>query len=408
MSNIVIEKLYQKSVEEQKTEFVERKGIGHPDFLIDTACEAVSVALSKYYLDNFGQILHHNVDKGLLVGGRANPFFGGGIVEEPIYILIAGRVTTEINYKNERNTIPYGSLIISSIKQIIKENFRFLDPDKHVIIDYKVKPGSRELKTIVESKEKMPLANDTSYGVGFAPLSKVEKLVYNTERLINSKEFKSEIPESGEDCKVMGVRNKDKIVLTIADGIVSHLTPDLDHYISVKEEIREKVLDLACKLVPDKEIEVYINTADIITKDPKKSKVYLTVTGTSAEAGDDGNTGRGNRANGLITPARQMSLEACAGKNPVSHVGKIYNVAAELIAKKIYEEVKGIQEAYVKLVSQIGKPIDKPLLSSVQLITENNISFRSIKYEVKEIVKSELKNITNITQLVLNRKVQLF
>jgi S-adenosylmethionine synthetase len=226
--------------------------------------------------------------------------------------------------------------------------------------------------------------------------------------LIFSKEFKSEIPESGEDCKVMGVRNKDKIVLTIADGIVSHLTPDLDHYISVKEEIREKVLDLACKLVPDKEIEVYINTADIITKDPKKSKVYLTVTGTSAEAGDDGNTGRGNRANGLITPARQMSLEACAGKNPVSHVGKIYNVAAELIAKKIYEEVKGIREAYVKLVSQIGKPIDKPLLSSVQLITEKNIPFRSIKYEVKEIVKNELKNITNITQLVLNRKIQLF
>ncbi len=408
MPNIIIERLYQKPVEEQKTEFVERKGVGHPDFLIDTACEAASIALSKYYLDNFGQILHHNVDKGLLVGGRANPCFGGGVVEEPIYIIIAGRVTTEVNYKGERVTIPYGSIIISSIKQVIKENFRFLDPDKHVIIDYKVKPGSRELKSVVESKDKVPLANDTSYGVGFAPLSKVEKLVYNTERLINSKEFKSKIPESGEDCKVMGVRNKGKIILTIADGIVSHLTPDLDHYISVKEEIREKVLDMACKILPEQEIEVYINTADKIGKDPKKSKVYLTVTGTSAEAGDDGNTGRGNRANGLITPARQMSLEACAGKNPISHVGKIYNVASELIAKKIYEEVKGIQEVYIKLVSQIGKPIDKPLLSSAQLILENNASFRSIKYEVKEIIKSELKNITNITQLVLNRKVQLF
>ncbi|MDG6925242.1 MAG: methionine adenosyltransferase, partial [Nitrososphaerota archaeon] len=55
-------------VSDLEVEIVERKGIGHPDSIIDGACEAVSIALSEYYLDNFDAILHHNVDKGLLVG----------------------------------------------------------------------------------------------------------------------------------------------------------------------------------------------------------------------------------------------------------------------------------------------------------------------------------------------------
>jgi len=57
-------------------------------------------------------------------------------------------------------------------------------------------------------------------------------------------------------------------------------------------------------------VEIVINNADT------SETAYLTVTGTSAEAGDDGQVGRGNRANGLITPCRPMSLEAVAGKIP--------------------------------------------------------------------------------------------
>ncbi len=58
---------------------------------------------------------------------------------------------------------------------------------------------------------------------------------------------------------------------------------------------------------------VHVNTAD----DIKKKSVFLTVTGTSAEMGDDGSVGRGNRCNGLITPNRPMSMEATSGKNPI-------------------------------------------------------------------------------------------
>ena len=70
MVNISVEKL-KNPIEQQKIELVERKGVGHPDYICDVCCEAVSQALSKEYARKFGTVLHHNVDKGLLVAGKA-------------------------------------------------------------------------------------------------------------------------------------------------------------------------------------------------------------------------------------------------------------------------------------------------------------------------------------------------
>jgi len=406
--SITVEELGVKPVEEHNTEFVERKGLGHPDYIIDSACEAASVALSKYYLENFGYIMHHNVDKGLLVGGRAVNRYGWGKIEEPIYILIAGRATTEVITPTGRTPIPYGEIIVNAVKEFIRKNFRFLNPDEHVIIDYKIRQSSPDLKAVVEASKSIPLSNDTSFGVGFYPLTKLENLVMQIERLVNSRRFKEKIPESGEDCKVMGLRVGDKYYITVADGIVSHLTPDRDHYLAVKEKIKEEITNLASDIIPDKEIMIYFNTADMIAEDPKDDKVYLTCTGTSAEHGDDGNTGRGNRANGLITPNRQMSLEATAGKNPTSHVGKIYNVLARIIAERIYKENEDqLREVYVRILSQIGKPINEPLSVSVQVIPNSTLT-EALKTEITSIVNEELAAIRRITDLVLQEKVMLF
>ncbi len=340
-------------------ELVERKGLGHPDYIADSASEVVSRALSSYYLEKYGVILHHNVDKVLIVGGQANPRFGGGDVIQPIYILVAGRVTTEVRTATGVEKVPIGTIIISSIKDWIRNNFRFLDADKHVVIDYRVGMGSTDLVGVYElgvKATKVPLANDTSIGVGFAPLTDTERLVLETERLLNSREFKAKLPEVGEDVKVMGLRIGKEVKLTIAAALISSLIKDKDHYLNVKDEIRNRVLDLATKISPSLNVNVTVNAAD----KPEHGIFYLTVTGTSAEHGDDGATGRGNRANGLITPMRPMTMEATAGKNPVSHIGKLYNVLANKIAERIYGEVKGLKEVYVYLLSQIGKPINEP------------------------------------------------
>jgi S-adenosylmethionine synthetase len=407
--NIEVELLKMQSVKAMKVELVERKGLGHPDYIADSASEVASRALSRYYLKHFGTILHHNLDKTLLVGGQSSPKFGGGELLEPIYIIVAGRATTEVKTDDGVEKIPFGKIIVEAVKDWIRNNFRFLDPERHVIVDYMVRKGSTDLVTVFEAGKKfIPLANDTSIGVGYAPLTTLEKLVYETERLLNSRQFKNKYPAVGEDIKVMGLRRGKTIALTIAAAIIDSQVRDMGEYINTKDHVKEAVLDLASKIAPDYDTKVFVNTADL----PDKGSVYLTVTGTSAEHGDDGATGRGNRANGLIPPMRPISLEATAGKNPVNHVGKIYNVVARRIAERVYDQFNYVfSDVYVEILSQIGKPIDKPLVASIKLIPlDINMAEppSHVLNEIRRIADEELENIVKVTELVLNDKVSMY
>lgn len=395
--------LKQNSIEERHVEIVERKGRGHPDYVIDGASEAVSRELCKHYLKEFGSVLHHNIDKGLLVGGKAHPVFGGGEVIDPMYLVVAGRAVTDVSKNGVNTPIPIGTISLKAIRAFLKETFRFLDVDTHVIIDYKIKQSSIDLVSNFEAGTGMPLSNDTSFGVCYAPLSQTERLVLEAESYLNSRKVKKELPEVGEDIKVMGLRKDSHIILTIAAPQISSLTPDLEHYISVKEEVTNRIRDVATRIT-NRDVEVCVNTADNLDK----SIVYLTVTGTSAEQGDDGNTGRGNRVHGLITPGRPMSLEATAGKNPINHVGKIYNVLAMQMAEKVYREVEGISEVYIKVLSQIGKPIDQPLMTDVQLILSKGATLDRIRGDVESIVDEGLANLHKISEAIIDGKILLF
>ncbi len=399
--NVVISPLKKPPMDEFDTEIVERKGLGHPDYISDAASEVASRALCKYYLKEFGHILHHNLDKTLLVGGQAAPRFGGGEVLHPIYIIVSGRATTEVRTEDGIVQIPAGTIIIKAVKDWLRENLPHLDVDSHVVVDYKIGKGSTDLVKVFELGKQVPLANDTSVGVGYAPMSTLEKLVYNTERLLNSKETKAKIKALGEDIKVMGLRRGNKIDLTVAAAIVSSEVKDKGEYLAIKDEIKNMVEKLASEIAPNHEVNVYVNTAD----KPEEGVFYLTVTGTSSEHGDDGMTGRGNRVNGLITPMRPMSMEAAAGKNPVNHVGKLYNVAAFRIAEKIVKEVEGVKEVEVELLSQIGRPITDPLVANVRFI--GSVSPNEER-EIRAIVEEELRNIPKLTMEIVEGKVQLF
>ncbi len=401
--HIHIEQLRTTAIEDLEVEIVERKGQGHPDSLIDGASESVSRALCEYYLQNYGTILHHNVDKGLLVGGRSNPVFGGGDVIEPIYVIVAGRAVSFIAKENKIEPIPVGRLTVSAIKKFFKSNMRFLDPEKHIIVDYRIKQGSADLIHIFEKSKGIPSSNDTSIGVGYAPLSPTERLVLETERFLNSDKLKKEIPELGEDIKVMGLRKDREINLTIAAATISSLIPDKSHYISIMEDTKKRVEDFSSKIT-DMNVRLRMNPAD----DYQKGVFYLTVTGTSAEAGDDGNTGRGNRSNGLITPLRECSMEASAGKNPVNHTGKLFNILAQRIADKVYNEVKGIREVYTRILSCIGNPIDQPQIASVALVLEQGISLSSIRADVESITEEQISKVTDLTSLILSGSIRFF
>uniref|UniRef100_A0A7C2V8W3 S-adenosylmethionine synthase n=1 Tax=Ignisphaera aggregans TaxID=334771 RepID=A0A7C2V8W3_9CREN len=405
MRNIYVNEYSWQGIENLSIEMVERKGTGHPDYIADGIAEAVSRALCKYYINTYGTILHHNVDKVLVVGGQSNPKFGGGEIIHPIRIIVSGRATSFVKTKEGLEFVPVGTIVLRAVNNWIRSSFRYLDPQEHAIVDYKIGQGSADLVGIFElGLKKVPLANDTSFGVSYAPLSKLENLVLTTERLLNAPQMKSRLPALGEDVKVMGLRVGRKVVLTVAVAMVSRWIRDKDEYISIKEETRNIVLDNAVKIAPEYDIEVQINVAD----KPEQDILYLTVTGTSAEHGDDGATGRGNRVNGLITPMRPMSLEATAGKNPVSHVGKIFNVVANMLANRIYKEVSGVREVYVGILSQIGKPINEPLAVDIKIVPEKPPITLNMVNEAKAIANDMLDKIAKISEEIIEGKVMLF
>jgi S-adenosylmethionine synthetase len=395
MDFIVVSEMTFDKVSTGEAEIVERKGIGHPDTICDSLAEELSVELSKLYIKELGAIMHHNVDKALLVGGKANARFGGGDVISPIEIFLVGRALREVNDKE----FPVDELAIDMAHSWLKKHIRNLDPTKHITIQTRIKPGSKDLVELFDrfqKKGEVPLSNDTSFGVGFAPFSELENIVFYTEKLLNSDDIKKIHPELGEDIKVMGVRIKDNIKITVSAAFVDKYVDNIDQYKDQKQAITNIVLENAKKYT-NKNVSAFVNTAD----DIKNGSVYITVTGTSSEQGDDGQVGRGNRANGIITPYRPMSLEAAAGKNPVSHIGKIYNVVANIIAKRVVEEVEGIEEAYCYMVSQIGKPINEPQVCDVKVRKKAN-SYD--KEAVRKIAQEELEKMPNTWKLFLEKE----
>ena len=336
---IEIEVLDDDPLENSNIEIVERKGLGHPDTICDSIAEKVSERLSEAYQENFGRILHHNTDEVQLVAGSSSPEFGGGEVEEKIYVLLAGRATKK--YNGEK--IPVDRMAVDAAKEFIRENFKVLRPENFEF-ESKIGPTSEDLKSVYERDE--ALSNDTSFGTGHFPLSDAEGLALTLEEEIRS------VPEAGEDIKVMIERSGDMVDVTVAVAGIASRIEDVSEYRDFTERVELKVLEASGKKF--QEVEVTVNSADNL----EDEEIYLTVTGTSAENGDDGSVGRGNRFNGLITPMRSMSLEAYLGKNPVTHVGRINQRRADEISRKVHEETGGFCEAYV--LNRIGESVSNP------------------------------------------------
>ncbi len=399
MRNIFIGPSCDLVVDERPLEIVERKGIGHPDTLIDGIVETFSANLCKEYLKKAGQIMHHNVDKGLICGGKTSPDYGGGEFIKPIRVILSGRATERFG----THSLPIDEIGIHTAKSFLHSHCRNLDVEEHAIFESYVSQGSADLVNVFSREHKMPFANDTSFGVGFAPFSDTENLVLATERMLNSPEYTKKNPFVGEDIKVMGLRQEGKITLTVAIAFVSKHVSGLPEYKEQKEKVIADIKAEAKKHTK-REVEVFVNTAD----NYKDDWVYITLTGLSCEMGDDGSVGRGNRPNGLITPCRPMTLEAAAGKNPVNHVGKIYSALAIDMAKEIVKEHSCVKDCEVKLLSQIGVPIDQPKSADVRVIMKGGEKFEPHKKAIWGTVDAKLANITEMTDKIINGKVGIY
>lgn len=399
MRNIEIEELGATPITERKVEIVERKGLGHPDYICDSIMNQVSVRLSREYMKRFGAIMHHNIDKGMLVAGEVKTKFGGGVILKPMRIIFGDRATFDV----EGEPVDVNNIAIDVAKLWFRENLRFVNPDS---IHYQVEiaQGSAELTDIFKRKDTILGANDTSAAVGYAPMTPTENIVLDTERFLNSPDFKKRFPESGEDIKVMGLREGNDLHMTVADPLVDMFIESEKEYFRKKDELLEEIKTYAAEktsLHPS----IYLNTLDRPGRG--MGGIYVTVTGTSAEDADSGQVGRGNRVNGIIPLNRPVSSEAAAGKNPVSHVGKIYNVLSHRIAHEIYSNVPDIREVYVWLLSQIGEPIDQPRVAAAQVIMERG-SLESVEKEINEVIDRELSNIQEFCMELAYGKIPVY
>jgi S-adenosylmethionine synthetase len=186
--------------------------------------------------------------------------------------------------------------------------------------------------------------------------------------------------------------------LTIACAVISGHVQDVHQYARVKTHLQE-LAKYEARHVSKLDVSVVVNEAD----DPDKEDLYLTVTSTSAESGDDGEVGRDNRASGLLTPYRPMTMEAAAGKNPVTQVGKLYSLLGNRIASTLVTELSTVTAADCVLVSGIGQPVSDPRLVDVGLRIDQGGDISALQADVHDIVTSALNHVSDLRDALLQQ-----
>lgn len=387
---------HRPSPEDMPFELVERKGKGHPDTLCDAIAERASRYYAQYCLSNFGRIAHHWFDKVMLIGGESQIEFGRGSLVRPFTLIFAGKAARLVG----QHEIPLEDILHRASADVLTEVLQGFDPQQHLTIDCRVRdsrgPGQATLRYRPGRVEDLPtpgapqLSNDCSLCVGYAPLSRLERLVLITERFLNDDAFKTRYPDTGTDVKVVGRRCENAFQLLVNLPFIANRIPDRRTY-----ELREA--QVGAELRAQIERELGGDVAISINPEDRHGRTYLTATGTVADTGDVGVVGRGNRPNGLISPMRQMSIEAAAGKNPIDHGGKIYSVVAMTLANKINEQ-EGVP-AVVYVATSKGAPLATPDAVFVELDARNvSSAVAGIQERIRNTVEFELAQVNNLTR----------
>jgi S-adenosylmethionine synthetase len=381
---LIIEALTDTPAADRRIELCERKGLGHPDTICDSLVEAVSVALNRMYLDRVGAIAHYNVDKALLVAGQCAKGFGSGEVTRPMRLIVGDRATTSVGGR----ALPVEETVHAAVDAWVAANLPGVRPARDLLTEVELAPGSEELRRIYTAADPVIASNDTCGASGYAPLSPTEDLVLAVERFLNSPEFKIAFSDTGQDVKVLGVRQDEHLALTVAMPLSCLRTLSERAYFARKDEVLH-ALARRFEAAPFR-IDWRLNCLD--RPGLGTGGVYLSLTGTSAEDADSGQVGRGNRANGLIAFSRPTGGEATAGKNPVAHAGKVYSVLSHRLARLIHGGCPSLREVTVHLAARIGEPVDEPW-TGVQVILPAGATLADVEADIRRIVDAELRRM---------------
>jgi S-adenosylmethionine synthetase len=389
---LVVEALQQSPVAQRRVELVERKGLGHPDTICDALVETIAIALNRMYRERTGTILHYNIDKALLAAGECRKGFGWGHVTRPMTLFVGDRAT----FVADGEKLPVEATVRAAVDAWVAGHLPRVRPGRDLEVRSVLAEGSVELRGIFAPHTTI-VSNDTSGASGHAPLSPTEATVLAVERFLNGPEFKTRFPDTGEDVKVFGGREDDRLRLTIAMPLLAVAIASEHAYFARKEEVLA-ALSERFRDVPFV-VEWRLNNLDV--RGRGAAGAYLTVTGTSAEDADSGQVGRGNRANGLIAFARPASGEAAAGKNAVAHAGKIYSFLSQRLAHLIHRRCPELLEVYVHLMARIGDSVDDPW-TGVQVILPASLALHEVESRIRSVVEQEIARLPAFREELVN------
>ncbi len=378
----VITKFDYVSPEMENFEIVERKGLGHPDTLADTIAEQVSVEYSKYCLENFGYVLHHNVDKVCIMGGLSKVDWGYAEILEPVRVLVNGRISASFEGKK----IPIEEIIRKSVHKTLSKALPKLNLEKKLVIINKSTQYSRNPNWFYPRfKEDLPeyksrVTNDTSAVVGFWPKTLAETITLELEALFYNRDESPKYDFIGQDIKIMVIRDKNVFNITMCIPFFAQHISSYKNYEVKKNFIYGILNDYLKERLKGKKFNLFINTQDQNVRDKTTvRKLYFVATGSSTDFGEEGCVGRGNNRTGFIPMKRAYSMEAAWGKNPVYHVGKVYGLIVDEMAKFISEYFDCDTETMVvtrngdlffnpyRILVSTSKPVDKRKLREILL-----------------------------------------
>ncbi len=306
---------------QQPIEVVERKGLGHPDTIADGIAEAISIEYSKYCLENFGAILHHNVDKTIVLGGQCDLEYGRAELLKPFRVLFGGRMSRSFSSQE----IDIKTIQITAAKNYLQKILPRLNASKDLEFHTFTSSSSRiphwfSPRTINDLPEyKNPHANDTATIVGFWPLSVLEQMVLASERYFY--EFEQKIHPRfdfiGGDIKVMALRRGQEVELTLCVPFHADKIKNQKEYFEHKSLIENGLRKfLEEKFRGSLNINLQVNTQyqKIKSDNDDGRGRYLTVIGSALDYGEEGISGRGNRCRGLISSMRPSTVESVYGK----------------------------------------------------------------------------------------------
>lgn len=403
-SNLVVET---GTAQPDATTIVERKGIGHPDTLADHLAERLSQVYSQYTRQRFGAVLHHNFDKLALLGGASEVRYGQGKMTAPVRVLVNGRAAAVCGGED----IPVEELVEAAVRDFFAD--RLPEVADHLDLRFHVTGNSSPGAVLTDGgdaertrwfaprsvedlrERRILLANDTSLGTGWAPENPFECFVRElVDHFSGRSDFTAEHPWCGSDVKLMGYSDGGSADVVLCVPQKSAYVGSRAAYLDNKHTVLAECERMAALRLPDTPFRFRLNVRDV----PEKDEFYLTYTGSSIESGDEGVVGRGNRVNGLITPLRPMNMEGANGKNPVYHVGKLYNLAAARLARQLHAEFGG--HAEVHLVSATGERLDRPWRILVRLSADDVEAEK-----VRKLVTEALAAFPALTEEIVQRGV---